>query len=103
MAFATTTISGLNANSGGATTASVNVTAATMVSWCVVGVTGTHSNHKITVQISFDNVTFLDAPSKLTGTGVYSTLSDVGVGYLRFKVETVEGAVSTVNIIINAK
>jgi len=103
MAFLTNTKSALDTNVLNAVTASLDVTAQQFVSWCVVDATGAHDNHVITMQLSLDNVTFFDSPSKLLGADRISIENNMSVGYIRWKVTTAEGATSTVDIIINAK
>ena len=103
MAFVSTTKSGLNTNSLGAVTTSIDITAATMFSWCVTGATGAHANHKVKLEISFDNTKWLDSASHITGIDVFSSENDVSIGYIRFMVDVVEGATSTVDIIVNSK
>lgn len=103
MAFLTNTKSSLDTNAADAVTASLDITAQSSFSWCVVAATGAHVNHVVVLQVSLDNSTFIDASSKLMGAGVISQEHDITVGYVRWKVLIAEGATSTVDIIINAK
>ena len=101
--FATNTLSALNTNSLGATTASIDITERLAVAWTIQGATGDHDNHKIMPQYSLDNSNWMDSGSGLTGTGVFAIREILPVGYIRFKVSVVEGTTSTVNIIVNCK
>jgi len=69
------------------------------VTMYVVGNTGNHNNHTVTIQTSTDNETFTDTKYSVTGDDhinkVYLTAP-----YLRAKVTTVEGGASTCDVYI---
>lgn len=103
MAFLTQTLTNLDTNSAGAKTSSVDVTGQTIVTWRVIPITGSHSNHRISARGSLDNSTFFTLNSTLEGADVMTTKVDFGIGYIKFRVTTAEGSTSTVDIGINAK
>ena len=103
MAFLTDTKSGLDTNVVDSVTSSLDLTSHKLFTWAVVDDTGAHDNHEVILQISLDNVNFMDWHSKLGGIDVHQTERRFPVGYVRWKVAKAEGAISTVDIIINAK
>jgi len=103
MAFLNTTLTNLDTNSVGAKTASIDVTGQTIVAWRVISKTGSHNNHRIKVRGSLDDTTFFPLKFTLEGADVMSTLIDLSIGYIKFRVSTAEGSTSTVDIGINAK
>lgn len=102
MAFLTNTLSDLDTNSVGSLTIGIDITGQKLISWVVAPKTGTHLNHRIGLQISFDNTNWVSANSRLQGDKVFST-KEIAAGYIRFRVSKAEGATSTVDIIVNAK
>ena len=103
MAFVTNTLSGLNTNSLAAVTASLNVQTQSSIAWTVQGATGTHASHEITLQLSLDNINWINTSSVLARVDVLSVNTDLVIGYVRFCVTKLEGATSTVNIVVNTK
>jgi len=63
----------------------------------VRAVSGTHANHKITLQTSTDDITFVDTDQVWGGGWIKFDASQLGTDYVRLKVTTVEGGTSTVN------
>lgn len=103
MGFASTTLADLNTNILNATTSSFDVKSQTSIAWCIINKTGSHDNHKILLQFSLDNISWVNSNHSLEGVGALSTQQDIITGYIRFKVSKVEGSTSTVDIGINAK
>lgn len=102
MAFKTQTLSNLNTNSLLAATASVDITAQSEITWTVQDRSGAHTDHETTLQVSLDNTNWENTDSVIHGTNGIRSKKDLP-GYVRFCTTIVEGAASTVNIIINAK
>lgn len=90
-----------NDNSSNFTT-TVNIKDATSISLQVVGATGTHATHVITLQTSNDGSNFVDSSSTVTGEGILENVA-VSAAYARGSVTTAEGAASTSNVILVAK
>ena len=103
MAFLSTTRNNLNTNNQGATTSSIDVTSQTMFAWKVIDRSGSHDNHKVGLQVSFDNNTWIAAGIRLEGIDVFSEERDFPYGYIRFRVAVAEGSASKVDIEVNAK
>ena len=72
------------------------------IAYHVVAASGTHATHVITLQCSLDNSNWFDSASTITGLGVVNNV-DITSHYVRLKVTTLEGGVSTVNTIVQAK
>lgn len=102
MAFLNDTKTNLDTNLVGDKTSSIDITEQTLVTWRIVPVSGSHDIHRVSLQVSYDNVTFKSANAKLEGADVESTKT-VAHGYIRFRVSKAEGSTSKVDILINAK
>lgn len=75
----------------------------TLVSFQVRGNTGSHGSHIVTLQQSFDKTgDALSTSSTVTGLGIKDNIQ-ISTGFVRLKVTTVEGAASTIDILIQAK
>jgi hypothetical protein len=81
------------------TTTSLSIIGNYKLGVIVVGATGTHATHVVTLQTSLDDSVWVDTATTVTGEG-RSTLDDVVGLFARAKVTTNEGAVSTVDITI---
>ena len=69
----------------------------------IKGATGSHATHVFTAQCSVDDTTWNDIPGKtVTGEGVIAEV-EVASQFVRVRVSTVEGGVSTIDLIIQAK
>jgi len=99
------TTTGLNTNSLVSVTTSLDVSENLYVTWAVIANSGTNSSHVMELQCSLDDTNwFAMSPAvEITGTGMNCGDVPFPAQYARVKVKTVEGASSTVNIIINAK
>ena len=102
MSFISNTKTGLDTNSDGAVTSSFDIRTYTCMAWTAQGLTGSHDDHVITMQFSFDNINWIN-DGHLTGIDVTNEHANVPWGYIRFKVTQPEGKTSTVRIVINAK
>ena len=103
MAFLSQTLTNLNTNLVGDKTSSIDVTGQTVITWRVISKTGSHDNHRIGLRGSLDNTTFFPMNSRLEGADVMSVENNFAVGYIKFRVSTAEGSISTVDIGVNAK
>ena len=93
---------GLDANAT-TTTNSLDISGATLVIFQVLGISGSHATHVLTLQHSVDDSNWNDVSgATVTGEGVKSDVTVVA-HFVRLKVTTLEGGVSTVDIIIQAK
>ncbi len=96
------TAAGVDANAA-SVTASLDIGGAKLVMFQALAATGTHATHIITLQCSPDDSNFYDVSgATLTGVGAKDGI-EVGAQFVRLKVTTVEGGVSTVDVIIQAK
>ena len=102
MPFLTETFTGVDANTSGTVTDTVNVRIQTSLSWEVKANTGTHNDHKVILQKSLDGSKWHKVGA-LTGVGGVSEISRISAGYVRFRVVKEEGSASTVDITLNAK
>jgi len=102
MAFLTQTFTNVNTNNQSETTASVDITAQSLVGWQILDKTGSHDNHVIAAQVSADNSNWKKLTRTL-GSDMTEKYGDIPFGYIRFRVQIAEGATSTVDIIVNAK
>lgn len=76
-------------------TASSDVSTCDQVTFYVTGRTGAHDSHVVTLQFSSDNTNFHDSPFSITGVGCLQVTDIKSVYYIRLKVTTAEGALST--------
>lgn len=93
---------GLDAN---ATTLSnsLDIGNASLIIFQVLGATGAHTTHILTLQCSVDESNWNDiSGATVTGAGVKGEIT-VASQFVRLKVTTNEGGASTVDIIIQAK
>lgn len=93
---------GMNTNSSGALTSSLDVREATLIALLVVGKTGTHASHIITLQSSPNDTDWFDMTDTLTGDGVLHDVS-CACKFIRAKVTTPEGGTSTCDVYIQIK
>lgn len=92
------TETGKNTNSTATVSASVLLTGASNgVRVKVDANSGDHSNHIIKVQISADDIVWVNTDWEITGAGFNLSTDDLGNGYVRLKVSTAEGSASTVD------
>jgi len=89
---------GKDANSTATVSASLKLDGATNgVKVRVDAATGTHSTHRIRLQRSVDDIVWTDSDRTSTGAGWTIFSDDFGTDYVRLKIETAEGAASTVD------
>jgi len=69
----------------------------TIVAFEVLANTGTHGTHIVTMQCSLDGTTWMDTAETVTGLGM-KEIAFTGAYKIRFKVTTVEGAASAIDI-----
>jgi len=98
---------GLDADSTATMTGTLDVTENKELSWTVIGVTGTHTNHMVELECSNVSGTanFVAMPggaSKITGVGSADNIS-TNARFIRSRVITAQGTASTVRIVIVAK
>lgn len=92
---------GLDANSASATN-ELDLGDAKYIGMYVIADTGTHATHVITLQVSPDDTNWYNTTHTVTGVGF--THEDMCIGHsVRAKVTTLEGAPSTVDVMIFAK
>ena len=75
---------------------------ATYVTIDVKGISGAHSNHIVTLQISFNNTDWTDTANTITGEGSKTNVLCIAP-YVRAKVTTVESAASTIDVTITIR
>ena len=75
---------------------------ATYVSMDVKGISGAHSNHIVTLQMSFNNVDWVNTANTITGEGSKTNILCIAP-YVRGKVTTVESVASTVDLTITIR
>ena len=93
----------LDTNSVSDSTASLNTMDSKYVSYCVVGVTGTHSTHVCVLECSPDDTNWYEmSDSTLSGLGAKFSMMCI-FKHVRIKVRTAEGGTSTVRVFIQAK
>ena len=92
---------GLDANAT-TTSTSLNVQDNANVVFSIVGASGTHATHVVTLQCSLDDSAWQDMSSTVTGVGVVDNVP-VTTKFVRLKVTTNEGGTSTIDIIIQGK
>jgi len=98
------TTTALDANDTNSVTESFDIKDNFNVAWSVLEKTGSHSTHVLTLQRSTDNVNWDNTSSTIIAGTTYTVkFGSALVRYARIKVTTAEGAVSTVDIVINAK
>lgn len=83
-------------------TAALDISGQSDVFLEVVGVTGTHATHVVTMQTSSDGTVWNDTAVTITGEGIVQT-TVVTARFVRSKVTTDEGSAATANITIQAK
>ena len=92
----------LDTNSTSTVSSSLDIGENQYISFCVVANTGENANHVMTLQISFDNITWYSTATTLTGVGFIQNVQ-VTARFARLKVTTAEGESSTVDIYLHAK
>ena len=92
---------GLDANAT-TTSTTLDVQDNANVAFSIVGASGTHATHVVTLQCSLDDSAWQDTSSTVTGVGVVDNVS-ITTRYVRLKVTTDEGGTSTIDIIIQGK
>lgn len=93
---------GLDANSTSTVTDSLDIKENKKVALSVNGDTGTHNTHIVSLQCSVDDTVWTTMSDSITGESVKNNV-EVITRYVRAKVTTAEGGVSTVDICIQAK
>ncbi len=93
---------GLDANSVGAVSASLEIKENTVTSMQVIANTGGNTTHQIDLQCSTNNVNWHNVGSGVIGVGIEDALT-VGARYIRARVSTAEGGASTVDVYLQAK
>jgi len=100
--FTEETNTGVDANAN-TTTTGLEIKENAFFSMQIIANTGTHTTHIIQLQCSTNDSNWHDVSGGgVTGTGIVDNLQ-VSTKFIRARVSTVEGAASTVDIIINAK
>ena len=93
----------IDANSTSTVTASLDISESRLCIFQVLGNTGAHTSHVLTLQCSLDDSVWnVIAGATVTGAGVKGEI-EVASQFIRLKVTTAEGGASTVDIIIQAK
>ena len=94
---------GLDANSVGAVSTSLEIKENDTTSMQVIANTGGNTTHIIDLQCSSDNANWHNVVSgSVVGTGIATGLI-VGARYIRARVSTAEGGASTVDVYLQAK
>jgi len=93
---------GLDANSIGAVSSSLEIKENTITSMQVIANSGAHTNHQIDLQCSTNNLNWHDVGSGVITIGIEDGLT-VGARYIRARVSTAENAESTVDVYLQAK
>lgn len=99
---------GINANSAGGMTGEFDVTNISTLSVFIIGATGAHTTHVFEIMVSGmkedgSALKFMSVPTgsvTITGEGCIS-LDVTGIAKARIDLTTLEGAASTVDILIN--
>lgn len=99
--FASSATAGADANSTSTVTTALTCSKASRVGVQVVGATGTHGTHVVTLQGSVDGANFASLGVTVTGEGIAEVAA--AVSSVRAKVTTAEGATSTVDITVYCK
>lgn len=99
--FSEHTESGIDADTN-SVSSSLEITENDWICYNVLDGSGTHSTHVVTLQCSANNIDWYDTASTITGLGIVDNVQ-IGARYVRLKVTTVEGATSTIDILIQAK
>jgi len=93
----------LNANDDTKKTATISIQKNDSFGFYVKSVSGSHTNHIIKAQSSFDKINWFDVESAtITGLGITDNHSTCA-GWLRLIVDTAQGSASQVRVYINAK
>ena len=103
MAFVEEIITDFNANDDTSNvTVSMDISTAKMVAFGVMGESGSHDEHEIALQLSFDDTKFFGAKKRLTGLGFLDNIS-TAAKFARCRCAKAEGSASKVKIIMQAK
>ena len=102
--FIDETASGVNTNNDSSHFGpSIDLGDASLVIMDINGETGTHNTHEVGLQCSLDDSTWKTVPSStVTGAGDTGSLP-IATRFLRYRVLTAEGGVSTSEVRIQAK
>jgi len=94
----------LNANNSATVSASIDTETATICSFQIIGLTGSHGTHVFRLQETHNGTDWEDSPSNknVTGEGISLPVT-ICCQRVRVKVKTVEGSASTVKAVILAK
>ena len=92
----------LDVNDSNAVTGEFALGNCTLVTVFVEGVTGTHASHELTVEVSPDNVFWVQTPIKVTGADTFIG-GDLVAEFMRLSVSNTEGSASTVNVYVVAR
>jgi len=101
----------LDANDADAKTSIINVQENKIFGFAVIPLSGSHSNHTIQVQCSFNILDFFDVEDRNTSPADVVHVDGIGITdmhftvakFLRFVVSTPEGSPSMVKVFLNAK
>lgn len=95
---------GANTNSTATTTGAIDMARVTcgIITIYVVGVTGTHVNHVVTLQYSPDQSSWIDGSNNIIGVGCLE-IPATAARHVRLKVTTAEGGLSTSDIYLLAR
>lgn len=99
--FTQESFAGVDTNVLDAASTSLDVGKATMAELVIVGKTGTHGTHVVTLQTSPNDIDWLDTSVTVTGAG-RAIHNPCPCAFLRVKITTAEGAASTCDIHITA-
>ena len=95
---------GADTNSTATVTTSIDLARVVngIITFYVIGVTGGHITHVITMQYSPDGSSWINGANKITGVGCVD-VAVTAARYIRLKVTTAEGGVSTSDIYLLAR
>jgi hypothetical protein len=94
----------LDASTTDTETEGLDISQCSLVAMSVAAVSGTHSNHIVTLQCAMVDVDakYVDTSTTITGEGVQDNVQ-ITAKYVRGKVTTAEGGASVIDITIQAK
>jgi len=86
-----------------ATTTGMDTSTCDQVTFYVNGLTGAHANHIVTLQFSHEDVdgSYQNSTHTKTGQGCVQVTDIKSVAWIRLKVTTVEGGVSTADLCVD--
>jgi hypothetical protein len=92
--------SSINMNSTSSASKPVELSTNKSIGVHIVSVSGTHVTHVVTLQLSPNNINWVDTTTTATGSDKYMSKNDCFGKYARVKVSTAEGAASVCDISI---